>query len=181
MLDTSAGTLPEVPRLPVDDAMDDTNEDEDLIPPDERRPMRLLDSRRQADGELSDSDDEGEGGRRNHSRHKDRARSRSSGRESNSGSSGRKFGIGVGIMSSATTSMHGAGPSGHPTTARNLGIGGGGMMDVKDTPGSPPRSENSKDTTSAVGGLRENSNENVPGEDGDKMDSHEPWTGVENT
>ena len=40
--------------------MDDPNEDEDMISPNERRPMRLLDSRRQADGELSDSDDEGD-------------------------------------------------------------------------------------------------------------------------
>jgi hypothetical protein len=52
--------------------MDDPNADEDLIPTnaDVRRHRRLLDSRIQNDGELSDSDDEGEGGRRNHVSHK---------------------------------------------------------------------------------------------------------------
>ena len=138
---TDIGTFQDVPRLPIDDTMDDPNEDEDLIPPDTRRPMRLLDSRRQADGELSDSDDEGEGGRRNHAHRRDR--SRSSGHESNGGSSGRKFGIGVGIMSSTAASTHGAGPSGHPTTARTLSMGGGGgaAMDV-ETSGPSSRSEN---------------------------------------
>lgn len=94
-------------------ALDDPNEDEDLIPPDTRRHRRLLDSRRQADGELSDSDDEGEGGRTNHAQHRDAdSTSRSSGNE---GAGGRKFGI----MASAATAL-GAGPSGHSTVPRIL-------------------------------------------------------------
>lgn len=121
--------------------MDDPNEEEDeLIPPDVRRPQRLLDSRRQADGELSDSDDEGTGGRRNHASHKERS---SAGRASENGigGAGRKFGmgVGVGIMSSGAASTH-AGPSGHTTAARILSTGSGGRpeqdkMDV-DTPSS---------------------------------------------
>lgn len=80
--------------------------------------MRLLDSRRQGEGELSDSDDEGEGGRRNHAEHRDpdsASVSRSS--ENGSASNGsRKFGMGVGIMSSGQAgTTHGAGPSGHTT------------------------------------------------------------------
>ena len=55
--------MPDIPSMPIDQALEDLNEDEDFIDPDDRRPMRLLDARRQADGELSDSDDEGEGGR----------------------------------------------------------------------------------------------------------------------
>jgi hypothetical protein len=55
---------PAVPAL--DTLMDDPNEDEDLIPSDTRRVTRLLDSLVQPEGELSDSDDEGEGKRRNH-------------------------------------------------------------------------------------------------------------------
>jgi histone deacetylase 1/2 len=90
----------DIPSHPMDDLMDDLNADEDMISQDERRPRRLLDSRRQADGELSDSDDEGEGGRRNHA----------------SEGSGIKFGIGVGIMSSGQRNvgagmMTGAGAS----------------------------------------------------------------------
>jgi hypothetical protein len=45
--------------------MDDPDADEDLIPADTRRVTRLLDSMIQPDGTLSDSEDEGEGGRRN--------------------------------------------------------------------------------------------------------------------
>lgn len=60
----------DIPRVPgIDSLMDDPNEDEDLIPPDTRRVTRLLDSVVQHDGELSDSEDEGEGGRRNHASH----------------------------------------------------------------------------------------------------------------
>lgn len=125
----------DIPSLSIDSALDDPNQDEDLISPDNRRPRRLLDSRRQADGELSDSDDEGEGGRRNHARHRDRdSTSRSSGNES---AGGRKFGMGVGIMSSGSTATHGAGPSGHTTAARILSSAIAGPsqihMDV-DTP-----------------------------------------------
>jgi len=98
--------------------IEDPNKDDDLIPPDERRPRRLLDSRRQGDGELSDSDDEGEGGRRNHAQDCDNdsaSASRSSENDSAT-NNGRKFGMGVGIMSSGQTgTTHGAGPSGHTT------------------------------------------------------------------
>lgn len=81
--------------------MDDPNEDEDLIPVDVRRPQRLLDSRRQADGELSDSDDEGEDDRRDHASHRDK---------DSIGTSGtRRFGAAVGIMSTGST--HGIGPT----------------------------------------------------------------------
>ena len=92
------------------------DQDEDLIPPDSRRHRRLLDSRVQADGELSDSDDEGEGGRRDYASHKDRGReSRSRSSETDSGEM-RRFGIGGGILGAgAASSTHGAGPSGHTT------------------------------------------------------------------
>lgn len=102
--------------LPIDDEMDDLNRDDDLIPKDIRRPQRMLDVRRQADGELSDSDDEGEGGRRNHASHRMR-RSRSRER---SNSVGRKFGMpSVGILAAGPTAAH-AGPSGQTTIARFL-------------------------------------------------------------
>lgn len=52
--------------------MADLNADEDLIPKDERRHRSILDTRVQHDGELSDSDDEGDGGRRNHESFKKR-------------------------------------------------------------------------------------------------------------
>ena len=75
---------------------------------------RLLDSRIQADGELSDSDDEGESGRRDHAHHLDRdsePRRPSSEVES---AAGRRFSIGLGILSSgAAGPTHGARPSGH--------------------------------------------------------------------
>ncbi|KAG6381404.1 histone deacetylase complex, catalytic component RPD3 [Boletus reticuloceps] len=106
--------MTDIPKTPVDDLMDDMNQDEDLIPPDSRRHRRLLDSRVQADGELSDSEDEGEGGRRDYANHKDRGReSRSRSSETESGEM-RRFGIGGGILS-AGASTHGAGPSGHTT------------------------------------------------------------------
>jgi histone deacetylase 1/2 len=87
--------------------MDDMNLDEDMLDPDDRRPQRLLDRRVQADGELSDSDDEDEGGRRDHASHRDSPSSNGS----NSG--GLKFGMGLGIMTAPAVSTHGAGPSGH--------------------------------------------------------------------
>ena len=97
--------------MPMDEMIEDQNKDEDLISPDERRPRRLLDSRRQPDGELSDSDDEGEGGRRNIASRRDA--------DSTDNNSGLKFGIGVGILAAGpTATTHGAGPSGHTTTAR---------------------------------------------------------------
>lgn len=106
----------DIPKTFMDDMVDDMNQDEDLIPPDSRRHRRLLDSRVQADDELSDSDDEGEGGRRNYANHKDRGReSRSHSSEAESGEM-RRFGIGGGILSAgAAGSTHGAGPSGHTT------------------------------------------------------------------
>lgn len=79
--------------------MEDANEDEDLIPADERRPMRLLDSRRQADGELSDSDDEGDDDRRDHQSHRDP--------ESVAVAAPKR--LPVGIMSVGST--HGLGPT----------------------------------------------------------------------
>ncbi|CCM01648.1 uncharacterized protein FIBRA_03709 [Fibroporia radiculosa] len=93
--------MQDIPRIPVDDIMDDPGRDDDLIPPDERRPQSILDSRRQADGELSDSDDEGEGGRRDHASHREL--------DGTGSATGRRFGAAVGIMSSGST--HGVGPS----------------------------------------------------------------------
>lgn len=113
--------------MPIDSALDDPNEDEDLMDPDDRRPMRLLDARRQADGDLSDSDDEGEGGRRNHARYRKRESE-----EPNGGN--HKFGLGGGILSSGTMNSHGAGPSGHTTAVRVLAsVAAESNMDV-DTP-----------------------------------------------
>ena len=103
----------DVPRLPIDDVMEDLNKDEDNDDPDERRPIRLLDSRIQNDGELSDSEDEGEGGRRDRSSHRD---------PDSASSGGRRFGVGVGIMGAAplagatATAIAGSGgPSAHTT------------------------------------------------------------------
>ncbi|KAJ7666442.1 histone deacetylase Hda1 [Mycena rosella] len=133
--------MSDIPSLPIDMALDDPNEDEDLIPPDSRRHRRLLDSRRQADGELSDSDDEGDGGRTNHAQHRDPdSTSRSSGNE---GAGGRKFGI----MASAPTAF-GAGPSGHSTAARILSSGAA-KMDVDDGADTP--SASTEDNGSASG------------------------------
>lgn len=56
--------LTDVPRLPHDD--DDYNMEEDDVDLDERRPRSERDRRIQPEGELSDSEDEGEGDRRNH-------------------------------------------------------------------------------------------------------------------
>lgn len=96
----------DIPRIPIDDLMDDLNQDEDTADPDDRRNQRLLDSRVQADGELSDSDDEGDGGRRDHKSHKD-----------DEPMHGRKFSVATGIMNAGpAASTHGAGPSGHPPT-----------------------------------------------------------------
>lgn len=120
-------SVPDIPIMPIDSALDDPNEDEDLIDPDDRRPMRLLDSRRQADGELSDSDDEGEGGRRNHAMYRKRESD-----EINGGT--HKFGLGGGILNSGTMNSHGAGPSGHTTAVRMLAAAAAeSNMDV-DTP-----------------------------------------------
>ncbi|KAF7339941.1 Histone deacetylase [Mycena venus] len=122
----------DIPTMPIDMALDDPNADEELIPPDTRRHRRLLDSRRQADGELSDSDDEGDGGRTNHASHRDPdSTSRTSGNEA---AGGRKFGI----MASASTAFP-AGPSGHSTAARILSSGSV-KMDVDDAADTPSTS-----------------------------------------
>lgn len=100
----------DIPQLPIDAAMDDPNQDEDTISPEKRRPMRLLDALVQPEGELSDSEDEGEGGRRDHKRHRDP--------ESVTEGLGRRFGVGVGIMGGGSTAAAGAGsggPSVHTT------------------------------------------------------------------
>ena len=107
--------------MPIDEAMDDSRQEEDSIPPHTRRHRRHLDSRLQADGQLSDSDDEGESGRRDHAHHRDRdseARSHSSEVES---AAGKSFGVGVGILGSGAAGLtHGAGPSGHTNVDRPI-------------------------------------------------------------
>ncbi|KAF7339750.1 Histone deacetylase complex, catalytic component RPD3 [Mycena sanguinolenta] len=126
--------MSDIPTMPIDMALDDPGEETDLIPPDTRRHRRLLDSRRQADGELSDSDDEGEGGRTNHASHRDPdSTTRASGNEA---AGGRKFGI----MASASTAFP-AGPSGHSTVARILSSGSV-KMDVDDGGTDTPPSGN---------------------------------------
>lgn len=102
----------DIPSMPIDEDLDDSNQNEDFEDPNDRRPMRLLDSRRQADGELSDSEDEGEGGRRNHARYRDR--------ETDDTNGGHKFGMGGGILNAGSMASHGAGPSGHTTAVRIL-------------------------------------------------------------
>ncbi|EPS99119.1 hypothetical protein FOMPIDRAFT_1124910 [Fomitopsis schrenkii] len=118
--------MQDVPRIPIDDIMDDPDEGEDTISKDERRPQRLLDSRRQADGELSDSDDEGEGGRRNHARHAER----------DGVATGASRRAAVGIMTTGTT--HGLGPSAvanvanAPVANTTAGSSGQSDMDIDD-------------------------------------------------
>ena len=136
----------DIPHLPIDELMDDLNQDEDTIDPDERRNQRLLDTRVQADGELSDSDDEGEGGRRNRHSHK--------------GDSGlvsaRKFVTTTGIMNpGASAASHGAGPSAHPPTSIPtvlLTETETEVMDIEETDGTlaekpPPDEPKLADTT----------------------------------
>ncbi|KAL4068274.1 hypothetical protein V8B97DRAFT_881163 [Scleroderma yunnanense] len=145
--------MSDIPKLPIDDAMDDINQDEDLISPDERRHRRLLDSRVQADGELSDSDDEGEGGRRDRSSYKERgSESRSRSSETDDGTM-RKFGIGVGILSSGpAASTHGAGPSGHTTLVPQT-TSAVTSMDVDDTPSTTERGITPVDAIRTVDGV----------------------------
>lgn len=103
--------------------MDDLNQDEDTIDPDDRRNQRLLDSRVQADGELSDSDDEGEGGRKDQHSHKDGERLVHA----------RKFVTTTGIMNpGASAASHGAGPSAHPPTSIPTALVTTDEMDVDD-------------------------------------------------
>ncbi|KZT74858.1 histone deacetylase complex, catalytic component RPD3 [Daedalea quercina L-15889] len=118
--------MQDVPRIPIDDIMDDPDEDEDMISRDERRPQRLLDSSRQADGELSDSDDEGEGDRRDHASHAER--------DGVAAGAGRR--AAVGIMTTGTT--HGLGPSATgsvasaPPPSMTVGSSGQSDMDIDD-------------------------------------------------
>lgn len=120
----------DIPSLPIDDIIEDPNRDEDTISPDERRPMKLLDARRQADAELSDSDDEGDGGRKNTASHKEKD------------SVDNEVKLGVGIMGSGPSSTH-AGPSANTTVARVLSSGSlGQKMDIdppapSDAPAAP--------------------------------------------
>ena len=122
----SQSAVSDVPRIPIDDVMDDIDEGEDTVSKDERRPQRLLDSRRQADGELSDSDDEGEGGRRNHASHAER----------DSVTAGASRRAAVGIMTTGTT--HGLGPSASTAVANapvlntTTGSSGQSDMDIDD-------------------------------------------------
>ena len=129
--------------MPIDDILDDPNRNEDFESRDIRRPQRLLDSRRQADGELSDSDDEGEGGRRNHMRYRD-----------SDSVEDHKFGMGVGILVPSTSSnMQAAGPSGHTTVARVLSStpAGSASMDVDTTPSLSDKKEgNDTEETTAM-------------------------------
>lgn len=104
--------FPDRPDMPIDELMNDLNRDEDEEDPNDRRPQRLLDSRIQHDGELSDSEDEGDG-RRDHASHRGRGHSSDSDNK-------LKFGMSIGILASSSASMHGAGPSGHTTAVRML-------------------------------------------------------------
>ena len=127
--------IPDIPHLPIDDLMDDLNQDEDTIDPEDRRNQRLLDSRVQVDGELSDSDDEGEGGRRNKHSHKD----------DDDLVPARKFVTTTGIMNpGASSASHGAGPSAHPPTSIPTALVTGDEMDIDDGPAEEPSAQEPK-------------------------------------
>ena len=112
--------------MPIDAQMEDPNEDEDLISADERRPRRLLDHLRQKDNEFSDSDDEGDSGRRNHVRYRDK--------DSADSNASHKFGIGGGILTSGPANTHGAGPSAHTTAVQILSSAAAQDMDIDSPP-----------------------------------------------
>lgn len=59
-----------------EDAINDESEDEDKVNPDERNPQAALDKRVSGENELSDSEDEGTGGRRDNRSYKQRKRPR---------------------------------------------------------------------------------------------------------
>lgn len=81
--------LQAIPKLAHDDEdVLDGNENEDDEDPDERRPMRLWDREKQNENSLSDSEDEGLGGRRHRQSH--RERSERAERPSREGSKGRR-------------------------------------------------------------------------------------------
>ncbi|KZT19380.1 histone deacetylase [Neolentinus lepideus HHB14362 ss-1] len=118
--------MQDVPRTSMDILMDDANAEDDFIPQDERRHQRLLDTRRQADGELSDSDDEGEGGRRDHRSHRERD-------SPDGSSSGRKFNkgvMGINLSSAPGSGSHGVGPSANTTMPQVIASGRLDSMDV---------------------------------------------------
>lgn len=75
--------LQSIPKLAHDD--EDGNEGEDDEDPDERRPMRLWDREKQNENSLSDSEDEGMGGRRHRQSHRERSE-----REGSRGSRSRR-------------------------------------------------------------------------------------------
>lgn len=104
--------LEDIPRLPIDDALEDPNRDEDNENPDKRRPMRLLDALVQRDDEFSDSEDEGEGGRRDRARHRDT--------DGSTKTTPKRFGVGVGIMGAAPPGV------GSAATQPSAAVGGSG-------------------------------------------------------
>lgn len=138
--------------------MDDPNADEDTVDPDERRPMRLLDSLVQRDDEISDSEDEGTGGRRNHARRRD-----PDSVTVTTSPGARRYGVGTGIMGAAPPgagsavvaavggagTVTGNGSVAGQTVAEAIGLAVGERsrsqsesvdMDVEDTP-TPPGDE----------------------------------------
>lgn len=135
--------LKDIPRLPIDDALEDPNRDEEIANrPEKRRPMRLLDSLVQRDDEYSDSEDEGEGGRRNHARHRD----------SESATTPKRFGVGVGIM--------GAAPPGAGSAAAAAAANTGGAPPAAIAGGSGGPSAHSPVLEALV--RRKEENENKP-------------------
>ncbi|KAF9014981.1 histone deacetylase complex, catalytic component RPD3 [Cyathus striatus] len=164
--------MTDIPNAPIDAVMEDVDAADDLFDPNDRRPVGIMDSRRQGDGELSDSDDEGDGGRRNHADHKARASS------TESTGTNRKFGMGaMGILASGSSTTHGAGPSGHTTAVRilsNVGdvseaadAGDNAGMDVDTPPASTPSAVETgvvteKTTEAPVNGINEEPSAPVP-------------------
>lgn len=85
--------------------MDDLNQEEDTVDPNTRRPLWDRDAAVQKDGELSDSEDEGEGERRDHASHREP--------DTVAPVVGRR--VATGIMAAAPSGPHGGGPSAHTT------------------------------------------------------------------
>lgn len=120
--------------------MNDPNKDEDTVDPNKRRPQRLLDSLVQRDDELSDSEDEGEGGRKNHATHRDPDSSILS------PTGTRRFGVGVGIMGAAplgvgSAAVAGGLPSvigsGGPSARHSAPVIDVDAMEIDDDAGGP--------------------------------------------
>ncbi|KAI0322277.1 histone deacetylase complex catalytic component RPD3 [Amylostereum chailletii] len=133
--------MTDIPTLPIDAELDDMNQDEDMLDPDDRRPQAVLDRRVQAAGELSDSDDEDEGGRRDHASFREAA-------GGSAGRAGRKFGTGMGIMTATGPApTNGAGPSGNSTVPLlNLA-----PMDIDQTSSNGGANESAVDSTADEG------------------------------